>query len=333
MVSPEQEGDLPEPPIEPFQAPAPGPARPQSVALDGWPLSPEQAVKAQDDCRLKELHLQVGDGCTMPFSPVPGGTFVMGDVNGAPDEFPESSVTIPNAFYMSRHEVTNAQYALFDPSHDSAYIDARGKDRYTRGYPANEPDQPVVRVTWHQAMGFCRWLSEKTGHECRLPTEAEWEYACRAGTATPWSFGPGTDGLRDVANINDSSLGSWNWGRYESAYSDGARFSVAGGRYRPNAWGLFDMHGNVAEWTLSTYRPYPYDPELDRAPDTDGMKVVRGGSWNDKWSYVRSASRWRYPPYQPVYNVGFRVVFPPGQASPKLTSRSSGHGVTSASLP
>jgi formylglycine-generating enzyme required for sulfatase activity len=138
---------------------------------------------------------------------------------------------------------------------------------------------------------------------------AVWEWACRAGAATPWSFGERTPGQNSLGNFADSSIWGWNYGRGEPGYSDGATYSVPGGQYPPNAWGLSDMHGNVAEWTLSIYRPYPYDAsDIQTDARTPALKVVRGGSWNDLLRFGRSASRWRYPAHQPVYNVGFRVL-------------------------
>ena len=128
--------------------------------------------------------------------------------------------------------------------------------------------------------------------------------------------------LREVANVADSTLGGWGWGRVNGDYSDERRmFSIPGGRYKPNAWGLCDMHGNVAEWTRTEYRPYPYAEEDGRnvvRSDADGQHpqagvAVRGGSWNDTFQYCRSASRWHYLPCQPVYNVGFRIVCKPAK--------------------
>ncbi len=307
----------PLPQIGKYQPPEPAPEAPAPLALDGWPLDDDGAARRRAAAGLEPLALDLGDGVTMRVVPVPGGRFVMGDANGTPDEHAECVVDVPGPFLLGAAEVTNRQYAQFDPDHDSAYMDARGKDRFTRGYPVNEPNQPVIRVSWYQAMAFCRWLTRRTGREVRLPTEAEWEYACRAGTATPWSFGAGTDGLSDVANVADRTLSRWAWGRVEGSYSDGARFSVASGRYPPNRWGLSDMHGNVAEWTLSDYCAYPYDAGDGRnAPPTADnartvRKVVRGGSWNDKFDQCRSGARWRYAPHQPVYNVGFRVLVSP----------------------
>ncbi len=312
-ISDSDEQPLPLPPIAAFERPQPEPPRPAPVKLDGWPLSPEQAARLQKATDLSPLSLDLGGGVTMRLLPVPAGKFVMGDANGFPDERPEAAVAVARPFCLGQLEVTNEQYAQFDPAHDSAYMDARWKDRFTRGYPVNDPKQPAIRVSWHEAMAFCRWLSERTGLRCTLPTEAEWEWACRAGTATPWSFGDKKSG---VANFSDSTLRSWNWGRVEPSYSDGAQFSIPGGRYPPNAWGLHDMHGNVAEWTRSTYRSYPYDPSDGRDDGgSPGRKVVRGGSWNDLLRFGRSASRWRYAPHQPVYNVGFRVLARPRQVA------------------
>ena len=218
-------------------------------------------------------------------------------------------VDIQSPFYLGQLEVTNQQYACFDPTHDSGYIEGRGKDRTTRGTPINGPDYPVVRISWNEALAYCQWLSQKTGYRCTLPTEAQWEWACRGGTGSTYAFGEYKPGKNNLANIADAGLANWNYGRGEAGYSDGAAFSVPGGRYAPNAWGLYDMHGNAAEWCLSTYKPYPYSPQDGRDdPATPGMKVVRGGSWNDTMQNATSASRWRYQPYQPVYNVGFRVL-------------------------
>ena len=310
------EDPLPLPPIAKFEPPAPEAPRPAPAKLEGWPLAPEAAAALQRAAGLPPLSLDLGDGLAMAFAPVPAGKFVMGDAAGFPDEFPEAVVAIEKPFYIATHEVTNAQFARFDPDHESAYIDARGKDRFTRGYPVDAPDQPVIRVSWHRAMAFCRWLSHKTGQTCTLPTEAQWEWACRAGTASPWHFG---EKQNTVANFSDSSLSGWNWGRVEPGYSDGVQFSAAVGSFKPNAWGVHDMHGNLAEWTLTAYRPYPYvgtDGRND--PATREARVVRGGSWNDLLRFGRSASRWRYPPHQPVYNVGLRIVVLPG---PKVARR------------
>ena len=300
----------PLPPIAEFEAPKPLPAPPAGPpALDSFPFNAERAVKLQQAAGDVELVLDLGDGVTLPMSLIPSGQFVMGARDGFPDEMPASAVSIGQPYYMGRFEVTNRQYAQFDPDHDSGYVEGRGKDRIDRGVPINEPGLPVVRVSWNEAMAFCAWLTKKTGRIVTLPTEAQWEWACRAGTATEFSSGDYTRGMKAFANVADDSAASWNHDWAEPGYNDGMRFLGEGGRFAPNAWGLCDMHGNVAEWCLSLYRPYPYQAGDKRdAPAGGGHRVVRGGSWIETLPFAASASRWRYQPYQSAYSVGFRVV-------------------------
>jgi len=304
------EEPLPLPPIAPFEPPPPPPPRPATVpALDHWPIATTDAQALQQAAGPVERELDLGDGLTMKFRIIPAGSFVIGDAQGFADEGTPSPVQIERPFYLGTCEVTNQQYARFDPGHDSGYIDGRWKDRTTRGVPLNQPAQPVVRITWHEALAFCQWLSQRTGQRATLPTEAQWEWACRAGTSSRWSFGEPQPGMQRVANIADGSVAHWNYGRQEPGYQDGIQYSAPGGGFPANTWGLHDMHGNVAEWCLTAYRPYPYraDDGRDRLGEA-GMRVVRGGSWNDTFRFATSASRWRYEPYKPVYNVGFRVL-------------------------
>jgi len=301
---------LPLPPVAPFEPPAAVSAQlSPAVTVESWPMAAEQAQALQKAAGPAELDLDLGDGVQMKLILVPAGRFVMGDPQGFADEQAQAVVTITRPYYLGRLEVTNRQYAQFDSTHDSGYVEGRGKDRTSRGTPINAPDQPVVRVSWNEALAFCEWLSQKTGRRCTLPTEAQWEWACRAGTATRFSFGSYEPGQKNLANVADASIEKWNYGRSEPGYQDGVPYTAPGGRFPANAWGLSDMHGNVAEWCLSTYRPYPYRPADGRDdPRTPGLKVVRGGSWNDTFRGATSASRWRYQPYQPIYNVGFRVL-------------------------
>ena len=267
-------------------------------------MTAEQAVAGQKASGAQALTLDLGADVKMKFALIPSGQFVMGRAHGFMDEAPQTAITIDKAFYMGTMEVTCAQYAQFDSHHENGYIEGRGKDRVTRGTDIGTPEHPVVRISWNDALAFCDWLSKKSGKVCTLPTEAQWEWACRAGTAT--DFPSGTELGNHQANIADENIRDWNYGRAQNGYTDGAPYSTPGGRYTPNAWGLFDMHGNVSEWTLSAYRPYPYSESGGKT--TDSLKVIRGGSWNDTMKYVSSASRWRYPAHQPVYNVGFRVL-------------------------
>ncbi|HYW78719.1 MAG TPA: formylglycine-generating enzyme family protein, partial [Thermoguttaceae bacterium] len=219
-----------------------------------------------------------------------------------------------------RFEVTNEQYALFDPAHDSRHEHGTASFNSERatGPKLNLPKQPVVRISWREAVGFCRWLSEKIGHEVTLPTEAQWEYACRAGSADPFSFGDLDTDFSPFANLADATINGWatyNERRRsadqvprDTRFDDGSLVTCNVGRYDANAWGLHDMHGNVWEWTRSQYRAYPYDDDGRNAIDGTARRTVRGGSWYDRPQRARSAFRLSYPAWQKVYNVGFRVV-------------------------
>jgi formylglycine-generating enzyme required for sulfatase activity len=217
---------------------------------------------------------------------------------------------------MGRCEITNGQFARFDPAHDSGVISQFNKDHSNRGVPANQDAQPVIRVSWNKAMAYCAWLTKQTGRDFTLPTEAQWEWACRAGTATPLAFGNVDVDFAKFANLADVRLhgllvgDSPHWIPAIASVNDGATATNAVGRYAPNAWGLFDMIGNAAEWTLTTYKPYPYAADGRDSGQADGRKVARGGSFYDRPIHARSASRANYYYWQPVHDVGFRVVCP-----------------------
>jgi len=248
---------------------------------------------------------------------IPAGEFLMGDTAGDPDEWPVTRVKTDKPFWMGKLEVTNAQFACFDPDHDSAYISEFNKDQSTRGQPVNRPHQPVLRVSWDQALAFARWLSEKTGERFTLPTEAQWEYACRAGSAMPMNYGALDADFSKLANLADAQVNnlcrknSPRWIPCIATVTDGATVTDSPERWQPNAWGLHGMHGNVAEWTLSIYRPYPYKDDDGRNDlSAAGSRVVRGGSFYDRPALARSASRHAHPSWQHVFDVGFRVVAP-----------------------
>ena len=288
----------------------------RKITVPGWPMSPEQAKQRRAAAGEKtESDLALPGGAKLGLTLVPPGEFVMGDANGWSDEKPLCRVRIAKPFWMGKTEITNAQYAAFDPRHNSEYISYYNKDQGNRGYAANGSNQPVIRVSWQRAMAFCQWLSAKTGRKCSLPTEAQWEYACRAGTNTPMSYGAVDANFGKFANFADKSVSSLTrrdspkWIPRSDAVNDGANITTNVGRYQANAWGLQDMHGNVFEWTRTTMKPYPYDPADGRnAVTPDGRKVVRGGSFYDRPKRGRSAFRLSYPSWQGVYSVGFRVV-------------------------
>ncbi len=283
------------------------------VEVPGWPFDAAEAQRRQRASeRAVTRTVSLGDGVVMHLMRIPAGEFVMGDSNGLRDERPRRE-RIAQPFWMGTFEVTNQQFAEFDSAHDSRYIRTHGIVS-TRGYAVNRPQQPVVRVSWNQAQAFCRWLSDKTGENFTLPTEAMWEYACRAGTATPLSYGNLDTGFSAHANLADlqvehlrdySHSEKIGWLPRDARHDDGAMVTAAVGGYQPNAWGLFDMHGNAAEWTRSTYASTtPSGKNINPAD----KKVTRGGSWRDRPLRSRSAFRLGYPAWQKVYNVGFRVV-------------------------
>jgi formylglycine-generating enzyme required for sulfatase activity len=290
------------------------------VQLAGWPLAPEQTQR-RPAVERREMDLELAAGVTLKLRHVPAGQFVMGEAAGEPDERPLAAADVP-AFWMGAFEVTNRQYRCFDPDHDSRYYAKRHILADDQGRPLDEPQQPVVRVSWQDAMAFCRWLSEKTGRPCSLPTEVQWEYACRAGSDTPLSFGGLDADFSPFANLADRrfAAGKQITGGLEQMmlegallsdgrFDDGAVVTAPVGGYRPNAWGLHDLHGNAAEWTRSTYRPYPSREDDGCEPaDPPDRKVVRGGSFFDPPRRARSAYRLGYPAWQRVFNVGFRVV-------------------------
>jgi formylglycine-generating enzyme required for sulfatase activity len=245
----------------------------------------------------------------------------MGSADGYADESPPHRVRVERPFWIGVCEVSNRQYAQFDSIHDSRYFDRSGKDHGNPGWPANQPDQPVIRVTWQRAMAFCAWLSAKTGEPFTLPTEAEWEWACRAGTATALSFGGVDADFSHFANLADQAAAKARTTPFPtvSGVNDGVQFTSGTADREPNTWGLKNMHGNVAEWTRSVFRPYPYKAGDGRdALDAGGLRVVRGGSWRDRPHRARSAFRLAFQPYQPLDCVGFRVVC---EVKPKVAAR------------
>jgi formylglycine-generating enzyme required for sulfatase activity len=237
------------------------------------------------------------------------------------DEFPTRQVTISYEYEMSKYEVTNAEYERYDASHAALRGKADGISQGDR--------EAVLYVNWYDAMGYCRWLSSHDAkYDYRLPTEAEWEYACRAGTRTPYNDGvsgdiyslnpPGplakrwriitewfvTRGNRPTKNIS--------WGSPEDV-------DLTVGQEGPNAWGLYDMHGGVQEWTLDWYGPYVASDTVDPVGYANGSsKVVRGGCHNIHMQTLRSANRSSSNRTDKHFLLGFRVVrVPKGQTLPK----------------
>jgi formylglycine-generating enzyme required for sulfatase activity len=240
------------------------------------------------------------DGSALKLVRIPAGTFQSGG----------SEIRIEKPFWMAQCEITNRQYALYDPSHDSRLepLDFLHFDPQRRGSRLNDPEQPAVKISWEKAVAYCGWLCEETGHRFDLPTEAEWEWACRAGTETPLWYGQieapfaACENLAD-ARFHESISGAVEpWKPAIVSQNDGYRVSAPVGSFQPNPWGLYDMHGNVAEWTASEYVPSP------EAATATATRTARGGSWSDRPQWAAAEMRRGYREYQKVYNVGFRVV-------------------------
>ena len=293
--------------------------KPESMKLAGWPLNAKEAAAKQRSTGPWKKSVDLGSGLRLDLVRIPAGKFVMGDVEGEPDERPQTEAAIPRDLWMSTCEISNEQFRRFKADHFSGYFMKRSIDANGPGMVLDEPNQPAVRISWTEAVDFCRWLSEQTGLRFRLPTEAEWEYACRAGSDSPLAYGPIDTDFSKHANLADAAAAriySVTGGVVvlqdipaDDRYDDGAIATTVIGSYQPNRWGLYDMHGNAAEWTLSTYAQYPYHPHDGRNDiTTDTRKVVRGGSFYDRPKRCRSSFRLSYPAWQKVHNVGFRVV-------------------------
>jgi len=298
--------------------PAPAPA------VNGWPFDAAAAKAKQGDGAATEF--DVGGGLKLKVVRIPSGSFAMGSNDETPAEQPMCAVTIDKPFWMGATEVTMAQFQQFDPTFENGVYDKHYKDQVNRGYFVNGPDFPAIRVTWEQANAYCAWLSKRVGKTVRLPTEAQWEWACRAGTATPMNYGDFDADFSKQANLADYTLIEmavdgvdpkpmknppplWDYELRDRRFNDGTLHLAKVGSYAPNAWGLCDMHGNVAEWTRSAYKPYPYvDGDGRNNTVVDERKVVRGGSWYRRQIRSTSSWRWGYPGWMRPFDVGFRVI-------------------------
>ncbi len=243
--------------------------------------------------------IEIGPGCFRMGSRqyAEGGDFLgrwctrlglpWGDQPKLSDEMPVHWVEFPSGFWIARTEVTNQQYEAFNPKHK--------RSEYSPG-----DLDPVVDVSWEDAKKYCAWLSEQSGHAIRLPSESEWECACRAGSQREFCFGD-----------DEYRLDEYAW--YD-ANSDGKVHEV--GTRRENAWGLHDFHGNVWEWCEDTYHEdYEGAPADGRAWTEGGVlwhgarnRVYRGGCWEFPAVYCRSADRYRYVPKVRYRLLGFRLA-------------------------
>ena len=284
--------------------------------------------------KAKELTLDLGNKVMLKLVQIPAGKFLMGSPDGEKDRNKDEvqhEVTISKPFYMGVTHVTVDQFAAFvkDSGHKTdaekdgwsigleikdGTIDIKKVDGCSWRKPSfdQKGDHPVVQVSWNDAKSFCEWLSKKSGKTVVLPTEAQWEYSCRAGAKTAYPWGDDPDAGKGWANAADQSLKKklpnapatltfFSW-------DDGFVFTSPAGSFKANAFGLYDMTGNAWQWCQDRYGDYEKGAATDpTGADTGSLRVLRGGSWGDYPWFCRSATRWNIPGTRGDY-FGFRVA-------------------------
>ena len=302
------------------------PAKPiRPIKVKGFPFDTQTATARQAAKGETTRRLSITPDVHIDLVWIPAGSFVMGN-NRTPSASPAFKANVKEGFWMSTTEITNEQFRALFPEHDSRYIGQTWKDHTTPGYAANQPEQPVVRVSWDEANAFCQKLGKISGCNTSLPTETQWEWAARAGCADDFWFGSTSSDFGSFENLADSTTVDlavtgvdpkpmrandpmrkfWDFLPKVLNVNDHQLISGPVASYRPNPWGLYDMNGNVAEWTASNYIPYPLKEKANK--ETAEKKVVRGGSWRERPKYSTSAVRKAYLPWQRPMNVGFRII-------------------------
>ncbi|MGO9109067.1 MAG: formylglycine-generating enzyme family protein, partial [Thermoguttaceae bacterium] len=301
----------------------------------------------------KKHAVDLGGGVKMEMVLIPAGEFKMGSAESAEatagffnkiygkdtvraawfkDEHPQHSVRITKSFYLGTYHVTRGQFRQFvaatgyktdaekgekpgawgwDP--DKKEFDFNEKYSWRNAGFEQTDEHPVVNVSWNDAEEFCKWLSKKESKTYRLPTEAEWEYACRAGTATRYYSGDDPETLAKVGNVADAAYrAKFRDEKYTINASDGYVFTSPVGSFQPNAFGVYDMHGNALQWCADRfgaeyYAKSPIDDPI--GPDSGPIRVLRGGFWLDGPDFARSAMRFgRLPGCGDDFFTGFRVA-------------------------
>lgn len=235
---------------------------------------------------VPQTSVELREGVVMVFSFIPPGTFLMGrpeEETGEDGEVPQHRATLAKGFFLGVHQVTQAQWQAVMGSNPCNF---------------KGDNLPVGQVSWEDCQEFCRKLGKWDGRKYRLPTEAEWEYACRAGTTTEYCSGNGLEAMQKVG-----------WCSYVGG-SAGPTETMPVGQFLPNAWGLYDMHGNVREWCLDGVRDYTSEGANDPlGPQGESdARVLRGGSWNGSPIWCRSACRGRLATSSRYLYNGCRVL-------------------------
>jgi len=290
------------------------------ASLEGWPIAKKKAVAKQKQEGTFHKTIELDNGLKIDMVKIPAGSYLRKNNKG--EMYVE---TIEKAFWMGQFEVTNAQYSTFFPDHDNRFIAQFWKDHTSPGYPIHYPELPVVRISWQEASSFCAMLSAESGLNFSLPTENQWEWACRAGSDQALWYGGVKDDFSAYANLADEQLGNlavigvdpkpmgkkhrlfkyYNFIPQEG-FNDGQMIMTQPGQYEANPWGLFDMHGNVAEWIMDDYKLET--TTQDQSIDVSGRKIVKGGSWRDRPKRSKVESKIGYYPWQKAEGVGFRII-------------------------
>ena len=276
--------------------------------------------------RNKEITIELSDRVRMTFVRIEPGEFTMGapdsDRFAPPDTKPQRRVKVTRTFYLGKWEVTRGEFALF--VNETGFRTRDEKDSSPANWrkpglgPSYQTDEhPVVVIDWQDAKAFCDWLAKHPKAKAagirvaRLPSEAEWEYACRGGTTTRWSTGDEGNSLKGYANVQDVSRRRNNrFAEGNAPWDDGYPFTAPVGRFKPNQFGLYDMHGNVWEWCEDFYGPLKDMPTTDPVRIQPNSKyklyhVVRGGGWDSSIEMCKSSVR---TVGFPAPDVGFRVL-------------------------
>ena len=251
------------------------------------------------------------------------------DTEAQPDEKPQHWLEVTTPFSIGVFEVTVGQFRKFVKetgyqtlaerekmgfafNSESKRLEPKaGSSWLSTGFKQTD-DHPVINVAYEDAIAFCNWLSTREQLTYRLPTESEWEYACRAGTETRWNCGDTVESLRDCCNLCDSTLqATYPFAKWSVEWSDGFPFTAPVGTFRPNAFGLYDMHENVFEWCADFWPEIGYDGQklrLSEEPPPKGSRITRGGSFLSLTTFTRSADRVCLQPQIRNCIVGFRVA-------------------------
>jgi formylglycine-generating enzyme required for sulfatase activity len=298
-----------------------------AIALSIPALQFQVVAASETDARSPRAGDVFENSLGMRLAYIPPGRFVMGspeDEPGREVQERQHEVELTKGFYLGIYEVTVGQFKQF--VREEKYLTVGERDgkggwgaglngaiemngKYTWKSPGFEQtvEHPVVLVNWDDAQAFCRWLSKREKREYRLPTEAQWEYACRAGTTTAYAFGNDAAAMQVLANSHG--------GNELTSTGDGQRYTAPVGQFQPTAFGLYDMHGNVWEWCADWYdaQGYPTDAQVNPAGPKEGAaRVQRGGGWSSAVHRLRSAARVGRDPssYRGAY-LGFRIALGP----------------------